>query len=446
MKILVVDDEPNIRGMLKVALEAEGCQVAAAAALAPARNLLKKESFEVAFVDARLKDESGLELLESSDGVRPDTAVVMMTAYATIEGAVAAMRAGAFDYLPKPFKPDDVRLVLGRVERMRGLSRRVSDLEDRLASEIPEIAQGEDPRASGVETQAKRVAATDAAVLIRGESGAGKGVLARAIHDWSRRSSGPFVTVSCPSLSHELLESTLFGHVKGAFTGAIADVDGKVAAAQGGTLFLDEIGDLPLELQPKLLRFLQDRQYERLGETRVRTADVRLVSATNQDLETAVAHGRFRQDLFFRVSVVELAPPPLRERSDRLSIAEQLLAFFARQLAKPLAGFSSEAAQAVLAYSWPGNLRELRNAVERAAIFATGKQVGLEDLPDRVTRALPGIAPNEPAQLGGPFTLHELESEHIRRVLASAPSLEHAATILGVDPSTLYRKRRQLGL
>ncbi len=449
MRILVVDDEPNIRAMLRVALESQGCEVAQAAGLGAARGLLKRESFDVAFVDVRLKQENGLELLDRSAGAPAETAVVVMTAYASIPGAVMAMREGAFDYLPKPFKPDDLRLVLGRVERLRGLRHRVFDLEQRLAREIPEARLGsDDSLVTAVENQAKRVATTDAAVLIRGESGVGKGVLARAIHAWSPRANGPFVTVSCPSLTGELLESDLFGHAKGAFTSAIADVAGKVETAQGGTLFLDEIGDLPGPLQPKLLRFLQDKQYERLGETRVRSADVRLIAATNHDLDAAVAGGRFREDLFFRLSVVELVPPPLRDRSDRLVIAGHLLQFFSRQLGKTIGGFSPSATAAILAYAWPGNLRELRNAVERAVIFASSGEISLADLPDRVVRGQrDGESAHAPrVELGGPVTLVELECEHIRRVLAAHDSLEKAAEILGIDKSTLYRKRRSLGL
>ena len=449
MRILVVDDEPNIRAMLRVALESQGCEVAQAAGLGAARGLLKRESFDVAFVDVRLKQENGLELLDRSAGAPAETAVVVMTAYASIPGAVMAMREGAFDYLPKPFKPDDLRLVLGRVERLRGLRHRVFDLEQRLAREIPEARLGsDDSLVTAVENQAKRVATTDAAVLIRGESGVGKGVLARAIHAWSSRANGPFVTVSCPSLTGELLESDLFGHAKGAFTSAIADVAGKVETAQGGTLFLDEIGDLPGPLQPKLLRFLQDKQYERLGETRVRSADVRLIAATNHDLDAAVAGGRFREDLFFRLSVVELVPPPLRDRSDRLVIAGHLLQFFSRQLGKTIGGFSPSATAAILAYAWPGNLRELRNAVERAVIFASSGEISLADLPDRVVRGQrDGESAHAPrVELGGPVTLVELECEHIRRVLAAHDSLEKAAEILGIDKSTLYRKRRSLGL
>ena len=241
----------------------------------------------------------------------------------------------------------------------------MADLEDQVRREVPEIdLQGRDPEVARVLDVARRVAATEAVVLIRGESGTGKGVLARALHAWSRRALSPFVTVSCPSLSPELLESTLFGHARGAFTGAVRDVAGKVAAAEGGTLFLDEIGDLPSLLQPKLLRFLQERAYERVGEAQPRAADVRLVAATNRDLEAAVASGAFREDLFYRLNVVELTLPPLRLRTDAPALSEHLLGFFAHQLGRRFAGFTPEASEALARYPWPGNLRELRNAIE----------------------------------------------------------------------------------
>jgi NtrC-family two-component system response regulator AlgB len=281
-------------------------------------------------------------------------------------------------------------------------------------------------------------------VLLRGENGTGKGVLARALHAWSKRADGPFVTVSCPSLSPDLLESDLFGHVRGAFTGAVRDSAGKVTAAEGGTLFLDEVGDLPPPLQPKLLRFLQERKYERVGETRTRAADVRLVAATNRDLEAAVGSGGFREDLLYRLNVVEVTLPPLRQRADVLELAGHLLAFFARQTGQSLSGFTPEAREALKGHPWPGNLRELRNAVERAAILAAGPEVGLADLPERIAQSRE--AGSSQAVPGGPLTLEQLEVEHIRRVLAVSPNLDAAAKTLGIDPSTLYRKRKQYGL
>jgi NtrC-family two-component system response regulator AlgB len=288
-----------------------------------------------------------------------------------------------------------------------------------------------------------KVAPSDATVLVRGESGTGKGVLARAIHARSPRAEAPFVTVNCPSLSAELLESDLFGHVKGAFTGAVQDTVGKVAAAEGGTLFLDEVGDLPLALQPKLLRLLQEKRYERVGEARTRVCDVRILTATNHDLHADTAAGRFREDLLYRLNVIELVVPPLRERRRDIGpLAEHLLQFFAKQAGKQLTGYTPEAREAIERHSWPGNVRELRNAIERGVILSSGPVVGLADLPAQVGAPLPGRA----VEVGHEVTLEQLEAEHIRRVLLSKPTLDEAAAVLGIDPSTLYRKRKRYGL
>jgi NtrC-family two-component system response regulator AlgB len=445
MRVLIVDDEANIRRTLRIALEAMGHAVREAASGPEALGEVESQPCDVALVDLRLGRESGLDLLEALVGELPRLAVVVITAHASIDTAVEAMRRGAFDYLPKPFTPAQVRAILERVVRVRGLRDRVAVLEDQVHREVPEAdLEGRDPLMGRVMELARRVAPTDAAVLIRGESGTGKGVLARALHAWSRRAEGPFVTVSCPSLSADLLESDLFGHARGAFTGAVRDTAGKVAAAEGGTLFLDEIGDLPPALQPKLLRFLQERRYERVGEARTRSADVRLVAATNHDLEAAVAAGTFRADLFFRLNVVELTLPPLRGRADILDLAAHLLAFFAHQTGHRLTGFTPEARETMARHPWPGNLRELRNAIERAAILADGPEVGVADLPERLV-AQQGD-PTRPVEIGQPVRLEQLEAEHIRRVLATTTSRDEAAHILGIDPSTLYRKRKQYGL
>jgi NtrC-family two-component system response regulator AlgB len=248
------------------------------------------------------------------------------------------------------------------------------------------------------------------------------------------------VTVHCPSLSAELLESELFGHARGSFTGAVRDTSGKVAAAEGGTLFLDEVGDLPLSLQPKLLRLLQDKEYERVGETNTRVGDLRIIAATNRDLEVEVRASRFREDLLYRLNVIEITLPPLRQRKkDILPLALKLLEFFAAQSGKAIAGFTPEAAEALTAHDWPGNIRELRNAVERAVIIGRQPKIGVDDLPSQV---------GDPAltrfEIGGRLTLEQLEAEHLRRVLATSNSLEEAAEILGIDPSTLYRKRKRI--
>ena len=285
-----------------------------------------------------------------------------------------------------------------------------------------------------------KTAASEATILLRGESGTGKGVLARAIHAHSPRAAGPFITVPCPSLSAELLESELFGHLQGAFTGAVRDTTGKVAAAEGGTLFLDEIGDLPLPLQPKLLRLLQDRCYERIGETRTRASNVRILAATNRDLEAELAAGLFREDLFYRLNVIEVTLPPLRQRrADILPLAEHLLRFFARQNSKPISAFAPPVREALLRYRWPGNIRELRNVIERGVILASGPLVELSHLPS------PFGSTQGPA-VAEPLSLDEVESQHIRRVLAAAATMEEAAQRLGIDPSTLYRKRKKYGI
>jgi NtrC-family two-component system response regulator AlgB len=319
----------------------------------------------------------------------------------------------------------------------------VEDLGEQVRAVVPELdLQTNEPAVRQVLNVAFKTAATEATILLRGESGTGKGVVARAIHARSSRASKPFVTIHCPSLSAELLESELFGHVQGAFTGAVRDTVGKVAVAEGGTLFLDEIGDLPLPLQPKLLRLLQERCYERVGETQTRASNVRLLAATNRNLETAIAAGRFREDLFYRLNVIEVTLPPLRERGDDiLPLAEHLLRFFARQNGKPISGFAASARTALVQYTWPGNIRELRNAVERGVILASGPLVDLSDLPSQIGGGNRSVAASVEI-----VTLEQMEAEHIRRTLASTATIEEASAKLGIDASTLYRKRKRYGI
>ena len=443
MKILLIDDDASLRKSLRLALEAMSHAVAEAADGAQAQALLARGPFDAALLDLRLAREAGLDLLPALLRQAPGLPIVVITAYATIETAVEAMRRGAFDYLPKPFTPDQLRLVFDRVARLRRLQSQVEELAAEVRTAVPEAdLQTAEPAMRQALDVAYRVAPTEATVLLRGDSGTGKGVLARALHARSRRASGPFVTVHCPSLSAELLESELFGHVRGAFTGAVRDTFGKVAAAEGGTLFLDEIGELPLSLQAKLLRFLQEKQYERVGESPTRAADVRLLAATNRDLAAAVAAGTFREDLFYRLNVIEVTVPPLRQRpADVLPLAEHLLRFFARQAGKVLADFTDEARTALQRHSWPGNVRELRNAVERGVILAVSDRVELTDLPAQV-----GSPPRPGIEVGGRVSLKELEVEHVRRILATTATREEAAAVLGINPSTLYRNRKDYGL
>jgi len=443
MRILIVDDEAGIRKTTRIAIETAGHEATEAPNGARALKALDEEQFDVAFVDLKLGNEDGLELLARLLKVQPSLNVVMFTAYANIATAVGAMRRGAYDFVPKPFTPDQIRGILAKIEKTRVLQTKVRTLESELATESPPA----DLQSAEASTQhaidiAFKAAETPANILILGPSGTGKSVLAREIHRRSGQRDAAFVTVSCPSLSRELLESDLFGHVKGSFTGAVADTLGKVAAADGGTLFLDEIGEMPLEIQPKLLRLLQEREYERVGEARIRRANVRVIAATNRNLPDDVKAGKFREDLFYRLNVITVALPGLRDRpSDLVRFADNYRKFFSARLGKKIVGFSSEVGAAFAGYPWPGNLRELRNVIERAVILVGGDTIELGDLPEEFgSKPEPGIA------VGARVTIDALETEHIRRVLGIARNLEEAARTLGIDPATLYRKRQKLGL
>jgi NtrC-family two-component system response regulator AlgB len=443
MDVLLIDDDASLRRTIRMTLDASGHRVVDVPDGAQALEVLAARTFAIALLDLHLARESGLDLLPKLLKAAPGLAVIVITAYATFETAVDAMRLGALDYLPKPFTPDQLRVTLNRVARVRRLESQLGTLQDELREVNPgnELETLEPAFRQAVDL-AYKAAASEAAVLLRGESGTGKGVVARAIHSRSYRATAPFVTVHCPSLSAELLESELFGHAKGAFTGAVRDTTGKVAAAEGGTLFLDEVGDLPPALQPKLLRLLQDKQYERVGEAQTRAGNVRIVAATNRDLEAAIAAGKFREDLFYRLNVIEVTVPPLRQRpADVLPLAHHLLKFFARQAGKEVTNFTPEAEAALTRHPWPGNVRELRNAVERAVILTSAAQIGLADLPGSV-----GVPSRSGIEVGGRVSLEQLEAEHIRRILQATATMEEAATTLGIDPSTLYRKRKRYGL
>ncbi len=442
LNILIVDDELNIRKTLSVCLEVEGHKVVAVSNYEDALSENARRSFDAAFVDIRLGTKNGLDLIPALLSSSPWLKIIVITAYASIDTAVEAMKRGASDYIPKPFTPSQVKLCVDKVAEVRSLEQRVDALQADLNRNNPEVdLSTASPIMQRAIEQAKQVAPADAIVLLTGENGTGKSILARAIHRWSKRANKPFAEISCPSLSAELLESELFGHVKGSFTGAVRDHQGRIAFCEGGTLFLDEIGDLPLSIQPKLLRFIQEREYERLGDHVTRKADVRLIAATNMDIEEAVKNNRFREDLFYRLNVIQIEIPPLRKRPDDIAdLARRLLIFFGRSHHCAHQRFSDEALQVLRCYSWPGNVRELRNVIERASILCKTESVGIEYLPEKLLTAEDRTKP------GDIVSLDKLEEMHIRRVLASAKSLQEAADILGVDQATLWRRRKRYGI
>ncbi len=449
MDFLVIDDDKPFRDATCLLIEDEGHYAQPAASGQAGLSLLKEDKFDAVLLDVNLGAEKGLDVLQQIIKTEPNLQVVMFTAQGTVKTAVEAMRQGALDFLEKPFTREQLHTVLARLQRFNRMSRNIERLEQEVKetkSQNPELLLDfTTPAMREVMDVLLRAAKTPASILIMGESGTGKSVVARAIHDQSHLADKPFITVSCPSLSKELLESELFGHVKGSFTGAIKDHWGKVKAATGGTLFLDEIGDLPMEIQPKLLRLLQEREYERLGENVIRTADIRVIAATNRDLRKRITEGAFREDLYFRLNVIAVEMPPLRNRQgDLLRFADHYLKHFSAQCGRVFQGFSEPAATRLRSYAWPGNLRELRNAIERAVILAKREKIDSEDLP--LDQSATGQSAGPLPQPGEFVSLEKLEELHVRKVLERTGSVAEAAKILGIDDATIYRKRKKMGM
>ena len=453
MDFLVIDDDKTFRDATGFLIEEAGHYAEGVESGQLGIEWIKEDKWDAVLLDVNLGRENGLDVLVEIQRLFPQIPVVIFTAQGSVKNAVEAMRRGAVDFLEKPFQREQFTTVLARLQRLRQMGQRIERLEQTVtetkAQSLEPIFDFTTPVMQEAMDVLMRAAKTPASILVLGESGTGKSVAARAVHEKSHLADKPFITVSCPSLSKELLESELFGHVRGSFTGAIKDHWGKVKAAEGGTLFLDEIGDLPMEIQPKLLRLLQEREYERLGENITRQSNLRIIAATNRDLKKRVAEGLFREDLYFRLNVITVEMPPLRLRDgDLIRFAEHYEKFFAGQCGRKLTGLSPETVTCIRAYHWPGNLRELRNAIERAVILAKHDQLSPEDFPAelRGQNADPSAAGDNLPQVGSLISIDKLEEAHMRKILERMPSLTEAAEVLGIDQATLYRKRKKIGL
>jgi len=452
-QVLLVDDDAALLELFREELPRHGLEIATARSGDEALRRLEANPPDVVVTDIHMRGMSGVELAKRAIELRPDVPVLLLTAFGELATAIEAVRAGAYDYLSKPIEVEALAIAVRRAAEKRRLSLEVARLRAELAGARPpgDILTASDAMAPALDL-VRRVAPTSTTVLIRGESGTGKELVARALHKQGAHPEGPFVAVNCAAIPEALLESELFGHTKGAFTGAQGARRGLFLEAAGGTLFLDEVGDLPPTLQPKLLRALQSKHVRAIGGTKEEPFDARIVAATNRDLQALAAEGRFREDLFYRLSVIEVELPPLRARgNDVLLLAQRFIEAHAARIGKPVKRLSVAAAERLIAYRWPGNVRELENALERAVTLAAGEEVVPADLPKSVRDAAPGSASiaSAPApdmllpgdDMAALPSLAEVEDRYIRRVLESVGGNKTvAARILGLDRKTLYRK------
>lgn len=441
LNVLVVDDDGNIRRTLAMSLKELNCTVEQAGSVDEAMNRIQFRPFDLILTDFKMESQNGLDLIVKARAMRPDAIIVVMTAFASFENAVEVVKGGAFDYLPKPFTTAQLVHLLTKIREIVNLRRENQELKSNRSrrhffSGFTSVAS------SRLEEFVRKVAPTDGTVLLTGESGTGKSELAKLIHELSGSAKQPFVTVYCTTLTESLLESELFGHTKGAFTGAIQDKIGKLELADGGTLFLDEIGDISPGGQTKLLRFLQERVFERVGSNKEISVDTRVIAATNKNLPEAVAAGTFREDLYYRLNVLECTLVPLRHRKEDLLVLIERITAELSQNRQTARSFTPAVTEVLLKYSWPGNIRELRNAIERMLMLSKGREVQLADLPETVLNP-PKVVSGDPNEL---LSLEEIEKRHIQLVLSKTENLEKAAETLGITTVTLWRKRKELGL
>jgi DNA-binding NtrC family response regulator len=445
-RILVVDDEASVAGALELILGAQGYEVSTAPTVREAEALLAGRPFDLAFVDLRLPDDDGIGLLQRIRGDAPDTEVILMSAHGSLDITIEAIKRGAFYYVEKPFTPEQVVMLAKRALQFEEIRRENRLLKSALGGDGDDFGiVGNHAKMRQVRAAIRTAAPSDASVLIEGESGTGKELIAAALHGESARSRGPFIRINCAAIPSELIESELFGYRRGAFTGADRDKRGLVEAASSGTLLLDEIGEMPVYLQTKLLRVLQERMVRRLGDEQEFDVDFRLVCATNRDTAQMVAEGMLRKDLYFRISTVRIKVPPLRERLDDLVLlAERFLLRYAEKYQKRLRGISTAALALLTRYDWPGNVRELESAVEHAVLFAQEDQIMPEDLPEQLHDAR---AAGFRCVIPPYVTMEEIEREAIAQTLErTGGNVKKTAQILNYHRPTLYRKLKKFGL
>ncbi len=446
-KILVIDDDRALCELLEEDLGRRGHQVFGALNVTTARELLHQREVDIVLTDLNMPGVNGIDFCAELHDNRPDLPVVIMTAFGSLETAISALRAGAYDFVTKPVDLDLLAISLERALQHRYLKERVRLLNEQVRRQQPDDElMGESSGLLKIKEQIVRIADLDTSVLISGESGTGKELVARALHRQSRRRDGPFVAVNCAALPESLLESELFGHVRGAFTDARENRKGLFVEASGGTLLLDEIGEMPLALQPKLLRVLEDHKVRPLGGSQEIACNVRVLAASHRDLSEAVGKGTFRNDLYYRLNVIQLELPPLRQRgNDILLLAQRFINELSQRFNKSVTGLSQPAAACLLAYHWPGNIRELRNVIERALALTLHDQLTVEDLPEQVRHPSGTMPlPNSLVDPGNILPLEEMERRYIHQVLEQLEGNRTlAAKLLGVDRKTLYRKMKE---